>query len=153
MADIDKSLPNVEQEIKVPSPEEIEVAQQEEQQKVTEQGEPVEVTENEDGSVDINYDPSIGSVEGGEEHYANLAEHLPDDVLGRLGSTLYQNYQDYKNSRKDWERGYREGLDLLGFKYDNRTEPFQGASGATHPVLAEAVTQFQALAYKELLPA
>ncbi len=44
------------------------------------------------------------------------------------------------------------GLDLLGFKYENRTEPFQGASGATHPVLAEAVTQFQAQAYKELLP-
>jgi len=153
MADIDKSLPNVEQELKVPSPEEIEVAEQDKQQEVNEQGEPVEVTENEDGSVDINYDPSIGSVEGGQEHYANLAEHLPDDVLGRLGSTLYQNYQDYKNSRKDWERSYREGLDLLGFKYDNRTEPFQGASGATHPVLAEAVTQFQALAYKELLPA
>ena len=94
MADIDKSLPNVEQEIKVPSSEELEVAQQEEQQKITEQGEPVEVTENEDGSVDINYDPSIGSVEGGQEHYANLAEHLPDDVLGRLGSTLFQNYQD-----------------------------------------------------------
>ena len=51
------------------------------------------------------------------------------------------------------ERGYTEGLDLLGFKYENRTEPFQGASGATHPVLAEAVTQFQAQAYKELLPA
>ena len=153
MADIDKSLPNVEQEIKVPSPEEIEVAQQEEQEKITEEGGPVEVTENEDGSVDVNYDPSIGSVEGGQNHYDNLAEHLPDDILGRLGSSLYQNYQDYKNSRKDWERGYREGLDLLGFKYDNRTEPFQGASGATHPVLAEAVTQFQALAYKELLPA
>ena len=84
MADIDKSLPNVEQEIKVPSPEEIEVAQQEEQQKIAEQGEPVEITENEDGSVDINYDPSIGSVEGGEEHYANLAEHLPDDVLRKI---------------------------------------------------------------------
>ena len=153
MADIDKSLPNVEQEIKVPSPEEIEIAQEQEQQKVDERGNPVEVTENEDGSVDINYDPSIGSVEGGENHYDNLAEHLPDDILGRLGTSLYQNYQDYKNSRKDWERGYREGLDLLGFKYDNRTEPFQGASGATHPVLAEAVTQFQALAYKELLPA
>ena len=146
MADIDKSLPNVEQEIKVPSPEEVEVAQQEEQQKIVESGEPVEVTENEDGSVDINYDPAIGSVEGGQNHYDNLAEHLPEDVLGRLGTTLYQNYQDYKNSRKDWEKGYREGLDLLGFKYDNRTEPFQGASGATHPVLAEAVTQFQALA-------
>ena len=153
MADIDKSLPNVEQEIKVPSPEEIEVAQEEQQKEVDEQGDPVEVTENEDGSVDINYDPSIASVEGEINHYDNLAEHLPDDVLGRLGTSLYQNYQDYKNSRKDWERGYREGLDLLGFKYDNRTEPFQGASGATHPVLAEAVTQFQALAYKELLPA
>ena len=153
MADIDKSLPNVEQELKVPSPEEIEVAEQEKQQEVNEQGDPVEVTENEDGSVDINYDPAIASVEGGENHYDNLAEHLPDDVLGRLGSTLYQNYQDYKNSRKDWERSYREGLDLLGFKYDQRTEPFQGASGATHPVLAEAVTQFQSLAYKELFPA
>ena len=153
MADIDKDLPNVDQELKIPSPEEIEVAEQEKQQEVDEQGNPVDITENEDGSVDINYDPSIGSVEGGQEHYANLAEHLPDDVLGPLGSTLFQNYQDYKNSRKDWERSYREGLDLLGFKYDNRTEPFQGASGATHPVLAEAVTQFQALAYKELLPA
>ena len=153
MADVDKSLPNVEQEIKVPSPEEIEVAQEEEQKQVDEQGDPVEITENEDGSVDINYDPSIASVEGDINHYDNLAEHLPEDILGRLGTTLYQNYQDYKNSRKDWERGYREGLDLLGFKYDNRTEPFQGASGATHPVLAEAVTQFQALAYKELLPA
>ena len=60
MADIDKSLPNVEQEIKVPSPEEIEVAQQDEQQKLNEKGEPVEITENEDGSVDINYDPAIG---------------------------------------------------------------------------------------------
>ena len=153
MADIDKDLPNVDQELKIPSPEEIEVAEQEKQQEVDEQGNPVDITENEDGSVDINYDPAIGSVEGGENHYDNLAEHLPDDVLGRLGSTLYQNYQDYKNSRKDWERSYREGLDLLGFKYDQRTEPFQGASGATHPVLAEAVTQFQALAYKELLPA
>ena len=90
MADIDKSLPNVEQELKVPSPEEIEVAEQEKQQEVDEQGNPVDITENEDGSEDINYDPSIGSVEGGQEHYANLAEHLPDDVLGPLGSTLFK---------------------------------------------------------------
>ena len=153
MADIDKDLPNVEQTLNVPSPEEIEIAEQEKQQEVDEQGNPVDITENEDGSVDINYDPAIASVEGGQNHYDNLAEHLPDDVLGPLGSTLFQNYQDYKNSRKEWERCYREGLDLLGFKYDQRTEPFQGASGATHPVLAEAVTQFQSLAYKELLPA
>mgnify|MGYP003302865353 CR=1 FL=1 len=57
-----------------------------------------------------------------------------------------------KGKIKDWEKSYTDGLDLLGFKYENRTEPFQGASGATHPVLAEAVTQFQAGAYKELLP-
>ena len=153
MADIDKDLPNVEQTLNVPSPEEIEIAEQEKQKEVDEQGNPVDITENEDGSVDINYDPAIASVDGGQNHYDNLAEHLPDDVLGPLGSTLFQNYQDYKNSRKEWERCYREGLDLLGFKYDQRTEPFQGASGATHPVLAEAVTQFQSLAYKELLPA
>ena len=153
MADIDKSLPNVEQQITLPNPEEISEAQMEEQQQVTESGEPVEITQNEDGSVDINYDPAVAAMEQGQNHYDNLAEHLPEDVLGRLGSELYQNYQDYKNSRKDWERSYREGLDLLGFKYENRTEPFSGASGATHPVLAEAVTQFQALAYKELLPA
>ena len=104
MADIDKSLPNVEQEIKVPSPEELEVAQQEEQQKIAEKGEPVEVTENEDGSVDINYDPSIGSVEGGEEHYANLAEHLPDDVLGRLGTHFIKIIKTIKTQEKIGKR-------------------------------------------------
>ena len=153
MAEIDKSLPNVEQQLTLPSEQEVSEEALQEEQEIAEAGEPVEITENEDGSVDINYDPSLASVEGAENHYANLAEHLPDNVLGPLGSNLYQQYQDYKTSRKDWEQSYKEGLDLLGFKYDNRTEPFQGASGATHPVLAEAVTQFQALAYKELLPA
>ena len=153
MADIDKSLPNVEQQLTLPSEQEVSEEALQEEQEIAEAGEPLEITENEDGSVDINYDPSLASVEGAENHYANLAEHLPDNVLGPLGSNLYQQYQDYKTSRKDWEQSYKEGLDLLGFKYDNRTEPFQGASGATHPVLAEAVTQFQALAYKELLPA
>jgi hypothetical protein len=154
MADIDKSLPNdVRAQLELPSEEEIaNVSEQVVEQEQTEKG-PVEIQQNEDGSVDIDFDPSSVSPEGGDEHYANLAEFLPDDVLGELGSKLYQNYQDYKTSRKDWERTYKEGLDLLGFKYDNRTEPFQGASGATHPVLAEAVTQFQSLAYKELLPA
>jgi hypothetical protein len=154
MADIDKSLPNdVRAQLELPSEEELaNVSEQVVEQEQTEKG-PVEIQQNEDGSVDIDFDPSSVSPEGGDEHYANLAEFLPDDVLGELGSKLYQNYQDYKSSRKDWERTYKEGLDLLGFKYDNRTEPFQGASGATHPVLAEAVTQFQSLAYKELLPA
>ena len=91
--------------------------------------------------------------EQGGDHYANLAELLPDDILADMGSELFDNYTQYKTSRKDWEDGYTKGLDLLGFKYEIRTQPFQGASGATHPVLAEAITQFQAQAYKELLPA
>jgi hypothetical protein len=88
-----------------------------------------------------------------EGHFANLAELLPDNVIDPLGSKLYTDYSDYKMSRRDWEKAYTSGLDLLGFNYEDRTEPFKGASGASHPVLAEAVTQFQSLAYKELLPA
>ena len=151
MADIDKALPNVEQTITIPSEEEI-VTQQE--TGVTQVGEDdVNVEQQEDGSVEINFNPNAVNQPGGEGHFDNLADLLPDDVLGRIGSELNENYSQYKNSRKDWEDTYTRGLDLLGFKYENPTQPFQGASGATHPVLAEAVTQFQAQAYKELLPA
>ena len=148
MAEIDKSLPNVKQTINVPSPKEVQVDLQEEQKP----DQPVEVQPNEDGSVDINFDPKVGSLPQTDEHFANLAELLPDEVLGPIGNELYANYTDYKVGRKDWEHAYTNGLDLLGFKYEEKSEPFKGASGATHPVLAEAVTQFQALAYKELLP-
>ena len=86
-------------------------------------------------------------------HDSNLAEYLDDKVLDPLSSELMDQYTSYKETRGDWEESYREGLNLLGFKYVNRTEPFRGASSVTHPVLAEAVTQFQAQAYKELLPA
>jgi hypothetical protein len=154
MADIDKALPNeVRKEFEIPGEEEIQEQVVEEVTEAQQSPDDVEVTENEDGSVDINLDPAAASPEGGDEHYANLAEFLPSDVLGRLSSNLTNKYQEYVSSRKDWEKTYTQGLDLLGFKYDDRTEPFSGASGATHPVLAEAVTQFQALAYKELLPA
>ena len=156
MADntIDKALPNEpRKEISLPGEEEIQETLVEEVEAELEKPGEVEQVQNEDGSVDINFDPKAASQEGGDDHYANLAEFLPDDTLGSLGSDLNQKYTDYSVSRKDWEKTYTQGLDLLGFKYDQRTEPFQGASGATHPVLAEAVTQFQALAYKELLPA
>jgi len=153
MADIDKSLPNVKQTVNIPSPEDVEVAEQETLNEQQEAGEPVEKVENEDGSVDVNFDPAAVNPGEDEGHFANLAELLPDDVLDPLGNELFNNYTDYKTSRKDWEKTYTSGLDLLGFNYDDRTEPFKGASGATHPVLAEAVTQFQSLAYKELLPA
>ena len=146
----DKALPNeVRTELNVPSEEDLQVELEQEQKTKG----PVDVQENEDGSVDIDFDPSAVNTDGGEGHFANLAELLPDDVSDPLGSKMYENYMDYKNSRKDWERTYTSGLELLGFNYDDRTEPFKGASGATLPVLAEAVTQFQALAYKELLPA
>ena len=155
MADkIDKSLTQSPRgSVELPSEEDIQETVVEAQEEVSEAPGPVEVNEQEDGSVEIDFDPNAASPEGGDEHYANLAEFLPDNVLDEIGSDLSQKYQDYQMGRKEWERSYTQGLDLLGFKYDMRTEPFQGASGATHPVLAEAVTQFQALAYKELLPA
>jgi hypothetical protein len=117
------------------------------------QRQPVEVTPDEEGGATVNFDPRAVNQAQSTTHFDNLADILPEEVLDPVGIQLRQNYTDYKMSRKDWESSYIKGLDLLGFKYDNRNEPFQGASGATHPVLAEAVTQFQALAYKELLPA
>ena len=149
MAEIDKSLPNVKQKVEIAGPEESEVDIQE---TVEETPKDVEVIPTEDGGAEISFDPGAVNQEQTENHFDNLAELLPDDVLDPLGSLLYTNYQDYKASRKDWEHSYTSGLDLLGFKYENRTEPFKGASGTTHPVMAEAVTQFQAQAYKELLP-
>tara|TARA_R100000388_G_scaffold51062_1_gene38051 strand:+ start:626 stop:2998 length:2373 start_codon:yes stop_codon:yes gene_type:complete len=84
--------------------------------------------------------------------YSNLAEDMDERVLGRISSELIADYKKDKESRSDWEKSYTSGLDLLGFKYDNESRPFQGASSVTHPLLAESVTQFQAQAYKELLP-
>jgi len=149
MAEIDKGLPNIKPEDEIlekETLEEVDIADQLGKK-------PIEVTEEDDGGATIDFDPNQVDIPDGGDHFANLAELLPDDVLDRLGSKLHQDYTDYKTSRKDWERAYTNGLDLLGFNYDDRSEPFKGASGATHPVLAEAVTQFQALAYKELLPA
>ena len=153
MADnrIDKSLPNTNLDEKLPSPdvlEEVDVTE------VEEKTGPVEVTQDEEGGATIDFDPTNKpKIPGTEEHFDNLADILPDDILDPVGNKLTGDYMDYKMSRKDWEQSYINGIDLLGFKYVNRTQPFQGASGATHPVLAEAVTQFQAQAYKELLPA
>ena len=151
MADIDKGLPNTRTKLDIPSQEEIaeEVAVQEPEQ----QKGPVEVIPEEDGGATLDFEPGAINIPGTESHFDNLADILPEDVLEPVGADMVNNYMDYKASRKEWEQSYITGLDLLGFKYENRTEPFQGASGATHPVLAEAVTQFQAQAYKELLPA
>ena len=106
----------------------------------------------EDGGAVVNFgSPQQPQMQQG--HGANLADELEDDILNDISDEVVKNFEDCRASRSDWEQTYVNGLDLLGFKYEDRTEPFQGSSGATHPVLAEAVTQFQALAYKELMPA
>jgi hypothetical protein len=151
MAEIDKSLPNTKTTIEIPGQAETEQIIQEQVEQS--QDSSVEINMDEDGGAEISFDPSSVVQMGGEDHYANLAEFLDEDVLVEVGSDLQEKYTDYKSSRQDWEQAYTNGLDLLGFKYERRTEPFKGASGVTHPVLAESVTQFQAQAYKELLPA
>jgi hypothetical protein len=153
MADIDKALPNeVRKTIEIEGAENAAEENLEIQEELPNVGE-TEVTPLEDGGVEINFEPGAFNQAQTENHYDNLAELLPEEILTPLGSELFSNYTDYRSSRADWERAYVQGLDLLGFKYEQKSEPFQGAAGATHPVLAEAVTQFQALAYKELLPA
>ncbi len=145
MADIEKGLPN-EPELNVED-----VAVDTVVEDIKEEPKEVEVMETADGGAEISFDPN--AVEPvSSSHDQNLAELLDDTILDPLGAKLVDDYKDYRASRKDWEDCYRNGLDLLGFKYERRTEPFKGASGVTHPVLSEAVTQFQAQAYKELLP-
>ena len=117
-----------------------------------------EVVQQPDGSAIVQ--ALMGGVADGLEveteqydHMANLAEIIDDDVLGEISSELRSLYEEDMESREDWEEAYTKGLDLLGIKYQERTQPFEGASGVTHPLIAESVTQFQAQAYKELLPA
>ena len=145
MAEIDKALPNENLNLE----EEDQEVFVEETKKDTG---PVDITEMEDGGAEVNFDPNATEPMDAGEHFSNLAEVLPDTILDPIGSDLSSKFEDYKSSRSEWEKAYTDGLELLGFKYEARSEPFRGASGATHPVLAEAVTQFQALAYKELLP-
>jgi hypothetical protein len=86
------------------------------------------------------------------DHGANLAEVLDDSVLGELSSDIQSKFREDLESREDWEEAIAKGLGLLGINYEDRSEPFLGASGVTHPLLSEAVTQFQAQSYKEMLP-
>jgi hypothetical protein len=109
-----------------------------------------QVINEEDGGATLDFNPQMRAQEGSFE--GNIAEWLEDGVLDKISSDLRSNFEDDKNSRSDWEKAYTEGLDLLGFKYEERAKPFTGATGVTHPLLAEAVTQFQAQSYKELLP-
>ena len=111
-----------------------------------------EIIPDDDGAVVVDFDPNA---EYGppEEFYMNLAENMDDSQLAEVSNQLLEEYESNKSSRRDWEEAYSKGLELLGFNYEERTEPFAGATGVTHPLLAEAATQFQAQAFNELLPA
>jgi hypothetical protein len=118
---------------------------------LTDLGDEIEIIEEENGDVIVDFDPMEDMPEGGFDE--NLAESLSDMELSRISGDLVSEYDSNKASRQEWEDTYSNGLELLGFSYEDRTQPFRGASGVTHPLLAEAATQFQAQAFNELLPA
>ena len=111
------------------------------------------VFEFDDGSAVVgDYDDGMGVVP--EVAFdGNLADVIDSAILGRIASDLVGYIDDDLSSRQDWEDTYKQGLEFLGMKTEERTEPFEGSSGVIHPLLAESVTQFQAQAYRELLPA
>ena len=111
----------------------------------------IEIITEDDGGVTLDFDPMVNR-EREDDFYANLAEFMDDRELGSVASDLMEQYQANKASRQEWEEAYSKGLELLGFSYQERTQPFRGATGVTHPLLAEAAVQFQAQAFNELLP-
>ena len=112
----------------------------------------LEIEMDEEGGATLDFDP-MSDLPDEVEFYSNLAEVMDDQKLGVISDELLSELENDRSSRKDWEDSYIKGLDLLGLKYEQRTRPFAGASGVTHPLLAESATQFQASAFKELLPA
>ena len=116
------------------------------------EGMDIEMIPDEDGGVTIDFDPQDQRGDG-DDFYMNLAEEMPDRELSRIAGELMSEFDSNKSGRQEWEDAYANGLELLGFSYEERAQPFRGASGVTHPLLAEAATQFQAQAFNELLPA
>ena len=112
----------------------------------------VELTDLPDGGAEVNFNPNAPIDQSQIPFDANLADYIEEGDLNKLAIDLIGNFESDKDTRKDWEDTYVKGLDMLGFKYENRTQPFEGSSGVVHPLLSESVTQFQAQAYKELLP-
>ena len=106
-----------------------------------------------DGGVIIDFEGGASEELLGDDHDSNLAESIEDAVLQSMASELVSDFDSDRESRRDWARAYVKGLDLLGMKIEDRSQPWQGASGVFHPVLTEAVVRFQAQAMGELFPA
>ena len=109
----------------------------------------IEIILDEDGGATVDFEPEDDEI----EFHGNLAEVLDDTELGRISSDLLALFEADRASRSDWEEMYSGGLELLGLKIEDRTRPFRGAAGTVHPMLTEAIVQFQSQAFKELMPA
>ena len=117
---------------------------------IPDMGSDIEIIIEEDGGAIVE----MGESDAEEvDFYANLAAVIDPDELVLVGLEVSAMFEADKGSRSDWEEMYAKGLDLLGFRMEERTKPFRGAAGATHPMLTEAIIQFQAQAFKELMPA
>lgn len=137
---IEKNNPNDEVELEIEMPEPTMKAPEED----------IEIILEDDGSVTVE----MGEDEHEEVPFdTNLAEVVDPSALGPMSSELMAFLDADKASRGDWEKQYSKGLELLGFSYEERTKPFKGACGTAHPMLTEAIVQFQAQAFKELMPA
>jgi hypothetical protein len=112
----------------------------------------VKIEINEDG-VTIDFDGGDDDMGEAPEHDSNLAEYIDESVLQAMASELVSDFMSDRQSRRDWATAYIKGLDLLGMKIEDRSQPWQGASGVFHPILTEAVVRFQAQAMGELFPA
>jgi hypothetical protein len=119
-----------------------------------------DLAEMPDLEIDIELEPIDGEMEDvaetegtAEDFDANLAEFLDDDVLGKLGQDLIEDFDKDIGDRRDWIQTYVDGLKLLGLKYEERTEPWQGACGVFHPMLTESVVRFQSESMMETFPA
>jgi len=121
-------------------------------------GEEIETPESEEIDIELETEDSVPSstidkvADAADNFYKNIAEEISDEVLQRMSNQLLDDYKKDRVSRKDWETSYTNNLDLLGLNQKEMTRPFRGSASVTHPLLSEAVTSFQAQAYKELLP-
>ena len=121
--------------------------------KMMESSEGIEIERDEDGSAIVDFDPTEVIIVDENDFFRNLADEIDDRDLSAIANELLSEYEANRSSRSEWEDTYSKGLELLGYSYEDRTMPFRGATGVTHPLLAEAATQFQAQAFNELLPA
>ena len=149
---VDKAMyPDMPGELPGPEDQDLDISMQE--GPLSEEDDDFLIEDDEDGGVTITFGPEDGMLDAKNAPFgANLAEYIDDKDLGLISTELTALIEDDDSSRQEWKDTYEKGMTLLGLQYEERTEPFDGASGVVHPIMNESVIQFQAQAYKELLP-